>query len=274
MPCNPPFARAWLCALAFAILPAFSQEKAADEPPTENPEVEQILNRHVKAMGDLRLWDSVQMTRTSGHFELQRPGVHFVEWRRRPYFLRIQWTDAKRKTVLDVGCNRDIAWYVSNEGGVPHRETIPIAQADSLRSRATLEDPIIQEARTAYRNWTLKGVQKFGDTECYVIEHAPKGETPETFFIDRKTYYILRRERKTPRGTEAEEYGDYRMVNDIPWAHRLAFFENGTKSEVSVINSVTLNVGIGSPFFRPPPDNTSMSAVPPPPSEKMLNTGK
>lgn len=245
-----------LCALVFVLTPLLAEE-AAPAAAAEHTEVEQILNRHVKAMGDLRLWDAVQMTRTSGHFELQRPGVRFVEWRRRPGFLRIQWTGPDHKTILDVGCNREIAWYISSDGGVPRRETIPIAQADTLRKRAALEDPIIQEARSAYRNWALKGTQKFGDTECYVVERSPKGDTAETFYIDRKTYYILRRERKTARGTEAEEYGDYRLIREIPWAHRLAFFENGVKSEVAVVDSITTNVGIGSPFFRPPAEDAT-----------------
>ena len=96
--------------------------------------------------------------------------------------------------------------------------------------------------------------QSIGEVECIVLRHAPPKEPEETLFLDAKTYYILRREIKADKNVEVEEFGDYRLIDDIPWPHRLVFFENGKKAEVAVVDSIKINTGISSIFFRPPMD--------------------
>lgn len=244
------------CTLAFCLNHGGASTYAAQQANTRQiPEVERILNSHTKAMGDIPAWDLVQMTITQGTFEFGKPGTHFTEWRRRPQLLRIQWKSPEKKLLLDTGCNRTVAWYVANENEQVKRETIPLGQASSLVRKAQLESNIIKATRSAYRNWTLRGSAAAGNTRYYIIDHTSDNGDEETFYIDEKTFYILRHERKTPRGVEAEEYGDYRIINSIPWPHRIVYFENDEKKEVAQINSIAINAGIGSPFFMPPPED-------------------
>ena len=221
----------------------------------EEPSLEHVLHAHVKAMGTLQRWEAIHSVRMSGKFELQQKGVRFAEWRRKPNLMRVQWTTPSQRTpLLDVGCNRDIAWYISRSGNQIRRSTIPAAQADALRRKAQLENSILQEARLAFRHWEMLPRQSIGEVECIVLRHAPPKEPEETLFLDAKTYYILRREIKADKNIEVEEFGDYRLIDDIPWPHRLVFFENGKKAEVAVVDSIKINTGISSIFFRPPMD--------------------
>ena len=176
-----------------------------------------ILNGHVKAMGDLRAWDLVQSLRISGRFDMTRKDIHFTEWRRRGDLMRIQWRNPRRETELDVGCNREIAWYVAPFDGKGRHETIPIAQARTLSRKAALENPIIREARTAFRNWNRLEDATLNGKECYVLEWSPKNEAKERFFIEKSTYY-----------------------------------EKGKKVESALIEETRINPGVGSLFFRPP----------------------
>ena len=221
----------------------------------EEPSLEHILHAHIKAMGTLQRWEAVHSVRMSGRFELQQKGVRFSEWRRKPNLMRVQWTtQSQREPLLDVGCNRDIAWYISRSGNQVRKSTIPASQAEALRRKAQLENSILKEGRLAFRHWELLPQQLIGGVECFVLRHSLPKEPEETFFLDAKTYYILRREIKTEKGVEIEEFGDYRLIDDIPWPHRLVFFENGEKSEVAVVDSIKINTGISSIFFRPPMD--------------------
>ncbi len=262
--------RSWAGILLLSAGTAWAAPAAAPAPQNE-PSLEKILSLHVKAMGDVRNWDGIQMVRMAGRFELQQPGVRFSEWRRKPNLLRVQWTSPQRETVLDVGCNSQVAWYVSRAGGKIRRSTIPAAQASALKRKAVLEDTILRESRTVLRNWDRLDDQTVNGAECYVLRHSPLQEPVETLFLDKKTLYILRREVQTDKGVEIEEFGDYRPVNDIPWPHRLTFFEDGQKSEVAIVESIQVNPGISSLFFRPPPEAAQPAQPPAAPAAEAAN---
>ena len=119
----------------------------------EEPSLEHILHAHIKAMGTLQRWEAVHSVRMSGRFELQQKGVRFSEWRRKPNLMLVQWTtQSQREPLLDVGCNRDIAWYISRSGNQVRKSTIPASQAEALRRKAQLENSILKEGRLAFRH--------------------------------------------------------------------------------------------------------------------------
>ncbi len=237
-----------LLAAALLTAGAFGAASSSDK-----IEIERILTAHVKAMGDVRGWESVQLVHQRGHFEIKQPGVKFDEWRRRPGLMRIQWVNERRQSLLDSGCNAEVAWYVAPQQTPPVFQTIPVSQAQSLQRKAQIENPIIQEAHSVFRNWELLEEREVEGAACYVLSHAPWPNYKEIVYLDKKTYFLLRLEMISEQGVEIEQYSDYKKEGDVYFPYKITYLNaEGEKQEVMVIDKLRVNPGIGSIFFRPP----------------------
>ena len=88
---------------------------------------------------------------------------------------------------------------------------------------------------------------KFGD--AYVLEVSKTGSSKEKWYIDPKSFYVLRKEQSSAEGDVAVDFADYRMVEGIPFAYKRVVAAGGTNVSVAV-SDVKLNQKNDSKLFE------------------------
>lgn len=75
-----------------------------------------------------------------------------------------------------------------------------------------LKDPL--------QNAVLRGIAETQHGDCYVITLDKVGTAKETWYINEKSGYLVRRVQETKDGDVMYDYSDFKKVNDIPMAHK------------------------------------------------------
>lgn len=111
--------------------------------------------------------------------------------------------------------------------------------------------------KTNYRNIEVKGVEKVGDEECYVVELTPEKGTKVTELYSTKTFLLMKR-----RGTIASStsdmvipysitYSDYRDVDGVKISFRSVNSVPTMGEMITIVKSVKHNVAIDDKMFAP-----------------------
>ncbi|HEY7544364.1 MAG TPA: hypothetical protein VID27_05760, partial [Blastocatellia bacterium] len=116
--------------------------------------------------------------------------------------------------LVREGFNGTVAWEDNPQTGM--REKSGVELTDAKRDADFYREI---KLKTIYTKMTLKGKEKVGDKEAYVIDAVPAEGTPEKWFFDTQSGLRIRSdaERESPQGKVLiESYlGDYREVDGI-----------------------------------------------------------
>jgi len=198
--------------------------KAPETKPTpavKLPAVKEILDKYVQAIGGREANEKIQTRVMKGTNELVPMGIKgTVE----------VYTAAPDKSYTKVNLNGvgDIiesydgktGWTINPIQGNRDRTGDELLQA-KLNSNFHRETNL----EKLYPKMEVKGVEKVGDKEAYVILATPTGLEPQTFYFDKQTGLLLRvdatvisPEGKTPTKTFFE---DYREIDGIKLPYKI-----------------------------------------------------
>ena len=160
-----------------------------------------------------------------------------------------------RQTIPGVleqtsGFDGKVGWEKSNMTGL--RE-IKGKELEQLKSAANFTS--VGNWRKQYRNPRLRGVQKLGNHEVYVIDLTTTHGTKATLYIDTREFLVRRDDSEvvTPQGSivATSLLEDYRRVDGIMYPFRVRQQVSGMES-VIYLQQVRHNVPINDSLFRKP----------------------
>jgi zinc protease len=200
-----------------AVIPALAQNKPADKPAPAAalPTVEQIIEKSLQASGGKAAHEKLNSRVAKGQFDIPSMGAGgpFESYAKAPN---------KVKTVITID-----GFGVVEQG---YDGTVGYSSDPQSGFREMTGEELITTKRDAdfysnlkmkeyYPKMTLRGKEKVGDREAYVIDAVPTEGSPEVFFFDVQSGLLVANEtmRETPQGKmKVKVYmEDYREVDGI-----------------------------------------------------------
>jgi len=236
------------CALCL-LLPvlAAAQETAAAEP---LPTVDQILDKHIEASGGKAALERHTTRIYKGSFEF--PAMNSTgTWERH------EKAPNKGLTVIDIpgfgliklGCDGAIAWEDNPMAGLVEKSGLSLARAkrDSVFHRDL-------KLKEQYK-LVIKGKEKLGAREAYLLEATPPEGDVEKFYFDANTGLLIRvdAERDGPQGpTMIQTFlDDFRDVEGC----KLPFLLRQSGADFEIVLKVTdlkVNAEVDDAIFAKP----------------------
>jgi hypothetical protein len=195
--------------------------EAKPTPAVKLPAAKEILDKYVQALGGREAYEKIRTRTTKGTVELAPMGVKgTVEV--------YQSAPDKSYSKLTLNGIGDIieaydgktAWTINPLQGNRDKTGEELLQTKLLSTfhRETNFEKL-------YTKMEVKGVEKVGDKEVYVISATPPGLEPQTFYFDKQTGLLVREDSTavSPEGKMPVKsfYEDYREVDGIKMPHKL-----------------------------------------------------
>jgi len=187
----------------------------------KTPTVPEILAKYVQAIGGKQANEKIKSRMTKGTVEIPAAGIKGTFE---------SYTAAPNKSVsknslpgigdIIEGFDGQTAWSVNPLQGNKDKQGEELEQTKLLNN-------FYREINLAqlYPKMELKGTEKVGENDTYVVVGTPKVGTPETFYFDTKSGLLVRQdiiaiqpEGNTPTQTFFE---DFRAVDGIKTAHKI-----------------------------------------------------
>lgn len=196
------------------------QQKPAPEakPAAKLPTVDQVLDKYLQAIGGKAAVEK-QTTRTAkGSFELPAFGASGTA----EIYAKAPNKSASVITIAGFGVVQEgfdgkTAWSSDPQNGMREK-----AGAELAATKLDSEFYKPTKLKQLYPKIVVKGTDKVGDKEVYVVEATPAESSMETWYFDTQSGLILREdtEREGPQGKQAIQvfYEDYKDVDGVKMA--------------------------------------------------------
>jgi len=185
------------------------------------PTVRKILAKYVQAIGGKPANEKIKSRMTKGTVEIPAAGIKgtFESYTAAPN------KSVSKNTLPGIGeiiegFDGQTAWSINPLQGNRDKQGEELEQTKLLNN-------FYREINLAqlYPKMELKGTEKVGETDAYVVVGTPKVGTPETFYFDTKSGLLVRQdiiaiqpEGNTPTRTF---YEDYREVDGIKIPYKI-----------------------------------------------------
>ena len=238
-------------------LTAIAQEKKADAPKADPkpaaamPTVDAILDNYVKAIGGKEANEKITSRMMKGTFEMPAMGMSgTVE----------AYTQAPNKSSMttEIGgfgkvqqvFDGKTAWEANPMTGL--RE-LTGGELAAMKREADFYAEL--NYKKNYSKLEVKGKEKVGDADAYVVIATPSEGKPDKLYFDTKSGLLIRRdsERETGQGEMATEtyYEDYKDVDGVKVPHTMKI-TNPQFSFVIKMTEIKSNVKIEDAKFAKP----------------------
>jgi len=197
------------------------EEKPAAGPAAALPTTEEVLDKYVKALGGKEACLKLNTRIVKGTFLIEAMNASgSVE-----AFTKAPNKNATIITIEGFGTINSVfdgskGW--SNDPFTGFRELTGAELAATKRESDFY--PMLNFTKN-FAKLVVKGSEKVGSSETYVLEATPAEGGPEKFYFDVKTGLLIRHdaERESPQGKMAFEryYEDYKPVDGVNFPHTL-----------------------------------------------------
>ncbi|HXG67075.1 MAG TPA: hypothetical protein VNO70_18370 [Blastocatellia bacterium] len=242
--------------LAIAVLTLLASvsalaQSAEKKPDAAMPTTDQILDKFVQASGGKAAIEKITSRTQKGTFDLPAMGASgTVEIYEKAPNKTVAIIDITGFGVIREGFNGTVAWAEDPQQGLREKTGAELAAAklDSVFHR-----PL--KLKELFPKMTLKGKEKVGEREAYLIEATPAEGSMEKWYFDTQTGLLIRSdsERESPMGKmPVETYlEDYRDVDGVKLPHTIR--QSTPAFAVSIkISEVKQNVEIEDAKFNKP----------------------
>lgn len=219
--------------------------------PAKMPTVQEILAKYAQAIGGKTANEKIKSRMTKGTVEFAPMGIKgTIE----TYSAAPNKTIA-RLTLAGIGeiteaFDGTIAWTVNPMQGNRDKAGAELAQAK-------LTGDFYRETNLAklYPKMELKGTEKVGEADAYVVVGTPVDLPSETFYFDTKSGLLVRRDATTisPEGNVSSKtfFEDYREVDGV----KVPFKMRATTPQIEIVmifTEVKNNVPVEDAKFAKP----------------------
>jgi hypothetical protein len=241
------------------IVTAFAQQKPADQaakppaamPAQAMPTVDQILDKYVQALGGKAAMDKITSIASKGSIEIPTFGISgTVEtWGKAPNKSGVR-LDIDGFGIIQEGFNGTVAFAQDPQTGLREKTGAELA-GEKLDTE--FNKPL--KLKQLYGKITVKGKDKVGDKEAYVLEATPADAPPETWYFDAASGLLLRTDivRDSPQGKAAFQifHEDYKDVDGVKVAHTVRSVSEAISFTIK-LNEVKHNVAVDDTKFNKP----------------------
>ncbi|HJQ70398.1 MAG TPA: hypothetical protein VKA70_15580 [Blastocatellia bacterium] len=207
--------------LSLGLAVASYAQEAKPKPAEGLPTADQIIEKYVQAMGGKAAMEKLNSRVTKGSFDIPAMGAGGT--------LEI-YEKAPNKTIAIItipgfGVIREaydgkVAWSEDPATGMREKSGIELADA-----RLEAEFHRATKLKQLFPTMTVKGKEKVGEKEAYVIEAKPAEGSAEKWYFDTQSGLLIRQdaERETPQGKMPVEVylDDYKEVDGVKIPHSL-----------------------------------------------------
>jgi hypothetical protein len=217
--------------------------------------VDEILEKYVHAIGGRAAIQKITSRVSKGTFELSSlAGVKgTVEVYEKAPNLEVAMIMIPGVGTEAEGFDGQIAWELEPDSGVVHDKT-GLELASAKRNAEFYGEIKLKEL---FPHMTLKGVEKAGVHQAYVIEAVPEVGNPERFYFDTQTGLLLRKdsveEGDAGKRSVEEYYDDYRAVDGVKQPFRVHQISPGTDLTIK-LSEVKQNIPVDDAKFKKPED--------------------
>jgi hypothetical protein len=217
------------------------------------PTVDAVLEKYVKAIGGREAVQKINSRVSKGTFELA--SLAGVKGQLEVY----EKAPNKQVSFINIpgigeeaeGFDGAVAWELEPDSGVVHEKT-GLELASARREADFYEDLRFKEL---YTRLTLKGIEKVGAAQAYVLEAVPAEGSAEHFYFDTQTGLLLRRdsvqEGEEGRRATEEYFSDYRVVDGIKLPFTIHEVSPGMDFIIK-LSEIKHNVAIDDTKFNKP----------------------
>jgi zinc protease len=200
--------------------------KTETKPVTETsksptPSVDQILDDFVKALGGKETLEKISSRTSKGSFDIEAMNATGTF----EHYAKAPDKSAVYVNIPNFGLVPEIydgtkAWSSDPMSGIRELSGVELAtrKRDSDFHQST-------NLKKHYSKMEVKGREKVGSSEAYVIEATPSEGSPEKLYFDTETHLLVRRdvERESAQGKVPVEIymEDYKVIDGIKLAHTM-----------------------------------------------------
>jgi len=206
---------------------AFAQEAKpkAEAKPAEAkqadamPSADQIIEKYVQAMGGKAAIEKLNSRTTKASFEIPAMGASgTVEGYEKAPNKTLAIITIPGFGVIREGFDGKVAWAEDPTSGMREKSGLELTD---VKLEAEFHRPI--KLKQLFPTMTVKGKEKVGEKEAYVIEAKPAEGSMEKWYFDTQTGLMIRQdaERETPQGKMPTEtyLEDYKEVDGVKIPH-------------------------------------------------------
>ncbi|RPJ60173.1 MAG: hypothetical protein EHM23_11300 [Acidobacteria bacterium] len=215
------------------------------------PTVDQVLDKYVEALGGKAAIEKGTSRVGKGTFEIPEFGATGT-------ITLFAKAPNKTAVVVDIpgfgmvkqGFDGTVAWDDSPQSGLTERSGAALATA---KRDATFYREL--QLKNIYKQWEVKGKQKLGEQDVYMLTATPEEGATETWYFDAGTGLVARvdMEREGPQGTGVVQASmkDYRDVEGVKTPFRIEQVLPGMTIIIK-FDEVKQNVEINDSQFTKP----------------------
>lgn len=227
------------------------QKPATDAKPATLPTADQILDKYVQAVGGKAAIEKQTSRVSKGSFEIPAVGATGTA----EIYEKAPNKNAAIITipgfgVVQEGFDGKTAWAQDPQSGLREKAGAELAAA---KLDGEFHKPI--KIKQLYPKIVVKGKDKVGDRDVYVVEATPAEGSAETWYFDAQSGLILRQdaERESPQGKQAVQsfLEDYKDVDGV----KLPFSIRQVTPQFTItikIEDVKSNVPVDDAKFKKP----------------------
>ena len=217
------------------------------------PTVDEVLDRYVKALGGRAAIEKINSRVSKGTFEISSlaGAKGTLEIYEKAPNKEVAMLNIPGIGMQAEGYDGHVAWELQPDSGVVHEKS-GLELATAKREAEFYGDIKLKEL---YSSLTLKGVEKVGAREAYIIEAVPAVGNPDRFYFDTQTSLLIRKD-SVEEGDEGkrsvqEFYDDYRTVDGVKLPFSLRQVSPGLEFVVK-ITEIKQNVPVEDARFNKP----------------------
>lgn len=213
--------------------------------------VADILAKSIEAQGGRATMSAIKDTTTSGTIELIQMGMSaaLTIYQKEPNKMRMD-IDIMGM-IITTAYDGEKGWMINPQTGVAEAMNDKQSRAQQLQSmgyQAALEP---EKFGISY---VLKGREKLGGKDCYVLEQTFKDGTQATVYINAETFLTEKTWAKTEEtGTEIiveTIMSDYKNIEGLVVPHTLTIYQGGAEFGRITVGKVAFNTGLEDAFFQ------------------------
>jgi outer membrane lipoprotein-sorting protein len=216
-------------------------------------EAKDVLAKMIAAQGGTKALEAIKDAAISGTLEMLQMGMNgtITITKKDPAMIRIDIEIAGM--LISQGYDGTKGWLINPQTGTTD---MPELQEKSMRRQALGPQATLHPEKFGITH-ELKGREKVGEKDCYVLLQSFKDGHSATIYVDAATGLIAKVRSKTldstGSGQEVESesiYDDYRNEHGLMFAHKMTTSQNGAPIMEMTYTSVSVNANPPDSFFK------------------------
>ena len=212
-----------------------------------------VLAKMIAAQGGAKALETIKDTAISGNLDMIQMGMNgtITITKKDPGMMRVDIEIAGM--LISQGFDGIKGWLDNPQTGVTE---MPEAQEKSMRRPALGSQAPLHPEKFGI-TYELKGREKVGDKDCFVLVQNFKDGNASTIFVDAATGLVIKVKAKamdsTGSGAEVDSetlYDDYRSINGVMVAHKMTTSQNGAPIMQMTFTTFTVNANPPDSYFK------------------------